>query len=344
VDYVRLQENPSRSRPRASERDELFSAGTGLFFAHNCLTPTTPSICRDNGAPVQVGGSNGPQRGGKGSNWEGGVHEPAVWGGGLIPPARRGAELPRASAGAFAIADAHATFLARAGLSLVDPNPRAPAPVDGLDVWDWVQGAVPMSPRIAAGLPLDHLNYPFQGRSIVGAYIKGDLKLIVGPPGGEQQASWYGGAPDYFSPNASMPVPPIDATACNQNIAPGGCLFNLTADPNEHEDIAATQPGLFTAMMADFVALNATYHPAYIVRFVAPTPSLPFRSNTKQWGRLSQQHRPTSPRRCRPARKMRRAPSRCCPKTTSQLRRGARSPTHRICECVRGGGGGGGGF
>ena len=193
------------------------------------------------------------------------MHEPAVWGGGLIPPARRGAELPRASAGAFAIADAHATFLALAGLSPVDPNPRAPAPVDGLDVWDWVQGAVPMSPRIAAGLPLDHLNYPFQGRSIVGAYIKGDLKLIVGPPGGEQQASWYGGAPDYFSPNASMPVPPINFAACDQNEAPGGCLFNLTADPNEHEDIAGSQPALFASMMAEFVAWNATYHPPYIV-------------------------------------------------------------------------------
>ena len=220
----------------------------------------------DNGAPVQVGGSNGPQRGGKGSNWEGGVHQPAVWGGGLIPPSRRGVELPRAAAGAFAIADAHATFLARAGLPLADPNPRAPAPVDGLDVWDWVLGSgAPMSPRITAGLPLDHLNYPFQNRGLVGAYIKGDLKLIVGAPGGEGQAAWYGGPPAYFTPNASMPMPPINVFACDQAVAPGGCLFNLTSDPNEHEDIAAAQPALFAAMMADFVALNSTYHPPWIV-------------------------------------------------------------------------------
>ena len=210
---------------------------------------------------MQVGGSNGAQRGGKGSNWEGGVHEPAVWGGGLIPPGRRGASLPRASAGAFAIADAHATFLARAGLSLTDPNPRAPAPVDGVDVWGWVMGGPTMSPRIVKGLPLDHLNF----NNLTGAYIKGDLKLIVGGEGGELQAGWFGGPPLYFTPNASVPVPPINQSACKSSVAPGGCLFNLTADPYEHEDIALAAPGLFASMMADFLALNASYHPPLIV-------------------------------------------------------------------------------
>jgi hypothetical protein len=42
---VRLQAAPSRSRPRANERDELPLARTGayLFFARNFLTPATPS-------------------------------------------------------------------------------------------------------------------------------------------------------------------------------------------------------------------------------------------------------------------------------------------------------------
>jgi hypothetical protein len=41
---VRLQEAPSRSRPRANERDEPFPARMGayLFFARNVLTPPTP--------------------------------------------------------------------------------------------------------------------------------------------------------------------------------------------------------------------------------------------------------------------------------------------------------------
>lgn len=226
----------------------------------------------DNGAPVQVAGSNGDLRGGKGSNWEGGVRERAIFSGGLIPPARRGATLPRAK-GAFHVADVHATFLARAGLSLDDPNPRAPTPVDGIDVYDWVLGNVDKSPRTELGMPLDHLNYNVT-LGITGAYIKGDLKLIVGVPtqpdnalasSGVEQATWYGGPPLYFTPNASMPSPPIGQSACHNTVPPFACLFNLTEDPTEHVDIAATRAELLAPMMADFLALNDTFHPPPIV-------------------------------------------------------------------------------
>ncbi len=225
----------------------------------------------DNGTPVTVGGSNGPLRGGKGSNWEGGVRERAIWSGGLIPASRRGVTIPRAK-GAFHVTDAHATFLARAGLSPADPNPRAPAPVDGMDVFDWILGSVELSPRTEAGMPLDHLNFDPSG--VTGAYIKGDLKILVGVPpqphnpyasSGTEQASWFGGPPLYFSPNASMPHPPTNQSACWNTVAPFACLFNLTADPTEHEDIAAARPDLLAPMLAEFLAFNATFHPPPIV-------------------------------------------------------------------------------
>jgi hypothetical protein len=57
----------------------------------------------------------------------------------------------------------------------------------------------------------------------------------------------------------------MNQTACWNTVAPFACLFNLTADPTEHVDIAASHPDLLAAMMADFVALNATFHPPYIV-------------------------------------------------------------------------------
>jgi arylsulfatase B len=226
----------------------------------------------DNGAPVNVAGSNGGLRGGKGSNYEGGVRERAIFAGGLVPPARHGVTLPRAQ-GAFHVTDVHATFLARAGLSTIDPNPRAPAPVDGMDVWDWVLGTVRNSPHTQAGMPLDHLNYDTVA-GLTGAYIKGDLKLIIGAPprednpwadAGVSQATWFGGPPLYFSPNASLPNPPTNQTACLNTIPPFACLFNLTADPTEHFDLAKSSPGLLADMMADFVALNTSFHPPYIV-------------------------------------------------------------------------------
>jgi hypothetical protein len=122
-------------------------------------------------------------------------------------------------------------------------------------------------------MPLDHLNYDAVA-GLTGAYIKGDLKLLVGAPprpdnpwaGSEvSQASWFGGAPLFFSPNASMPAPPLNQTACWNTVPPYGCLFNLTADPTEHVDIAADSPALLAEMMADFVALNASFHPPYEV-------------------------------------------------------------------------------
>ena len=62
-----------------------------------------------------------------------------------------------------------------------------------------------------------------------------------------------------------MPVPPINQSACVNTVAPFACLFNLTADPTEHVDMAAAHPELLASMMADFLALNATYHPPWIV-------------------------------------------------------------------------------
>ena len=47
----------------------------------------------DNGSPVFVGGSNHPLRGGKGSNWEGGVRVPTFVTGGLLPSKQRGKSL-----------------------------------------------------------------------------------------------------------------------------------------------------------------------------------------------------------------------------------------------------------
>lgn len=208
----------------------------------------------DNGAPVQVGGSNFPLRGSKGSNWEGGVRVPAVVSGGLLPAAQRGTVAPP-GAGVAHMVDLYATFLGLAGLPAADPG--GPAPVDSLDLWPFLSGAAPASPRAdATGVPtvLDHNMF---SASASGALIAGGWKLLVGPRGGEPFASWYG----RFSPNASHPAPIINETACGSDGPHGGCLFDLRADPEERTDLAAAQPARLAQLQAAFAALEKTYHP-----------------------------------------------------------------------------------
>ena len=42
---------------------------------------------------------------------------------------------------------------------------------------------------------------------------------------------------------------------------PSGCLFDLEADPAEHDDLAAALPETFDAMLRTFMSYNASYHP-----------------------------------------------------------------------------------
>jgi arylsulfatase B len=206
----------------------------------------------DNGAPVQVGGSNGLLRGGKGSNWEGGFRCPAIVSGGALPAARRGTTT--AGTGFMHIVDLYATFLSLAGVS--DPSdPGGPAPVESMNVWPWLSGAAPTSPRTS--IALDHSMYAVGTQGVWGALRVGDLKLLVGARGGEPQASWYG----EFSPNASVPNPSLDYYACGNDSPTGGCVFNISADPTEHVDLAPTRPDLLAPLLAAFRALNASYHP-----------------------------------------------------------------------------------
>ena len=213
----------------------------------------------DNGSPPSVAGSNYPLRGGKSANFEGGVRVPAFVSGGLVPASQRGTT----ARGLIHIVDWYATFATLAGLNpAADPAPGLPA-VDGVNLWDWLVGSANASPR--TGIVLDHSIYdpcpqcpsPHQGAGlgIHGALISGRWKLLVGPKGGSYLASWYG----LFSPNASGNIG--DATACGNDSPCGGCLFDLQADPTEHVDLCATESQVFQQLLAEFVALNSTYHP-----------------------------------------------------------------------------------
>lgn len=201
---------------------------------------------------MQVGGSNYPLRGGKGSNWEGGIRTPAVVSGGLLPAARRGTTL---TDGFVHIGDLYATFLSLAGLPADDPSPTAPVSVEAVDAWPWLSGANATPPR--ATLVLEHNAYTVNTTGRYGAMLAGDYKLLVGPKGGEAQADWYG----WFSPNASAPQPSIAYYACGNDSPAGGCLFDLVRDPNETTDLSAAQPGLMASLLSQWHAYDDSYHP-----------------------------------------------------------------------------------
>eukprot|EP00463_Aulacantha_scolymantha_P003550 TRINITY_DN4420_c0_g1_i1.p1 TRINITY_DN4420_c0_g1~~TRINITY_DN4420_c0_g1_i1.p1 ORF type:complete len:201 (+),score=18.93 TRINITY_DN4420_c0_g1_i1:271-873(+) len=159
----------------------------------------------DNGSPVRVGGSNAPLRGGKGSNWEGGIHVPAFITGGVVPRAMYGQTL----SGLVHVSDWYATFSAVAGLGGIAEK-YGPAPPNSINMWPYLTGQVADSPHTE--LVHDHHMFtnassayncrgqsPFQmpGYLSLGAIRSGKYKLNSWCA---KTASWYG----QFSPNMTM--------------------------------------------------------------------------------------------------------------------------------------------
>lgn len=172
---------------------------------------------------------------------------------GYLPAGQKGKKLK----GPIHIADWYSTFISLAGLDPTDSNPYSPSAVDGVNQWPWLSGQVAASQRNVVVLDHDLYNKGPQGQAY-GAIIVGKYKLLIGS---QTWSSWYGGPQNnFFTPNESVPNPP-NVRACSF-AAP--CLFDLSVDPTEHNDIA-TQPGS-AAIIADIVTnhwnpLYNDYHP-----------------------------------------------------------------------------------
>lgn len=181
----------------------------------------------DNGGPEDIqesGANNYPLRGGKYSWYEGGVRGTAFVSGGFLPSSVQGTN----QSGIIHISDWYRTWIELAGVDATDFIAAAAGlpPIDSLNVWDLITGVNSTSPRVE--IPLSPT-----------AFISGNYKLLLGP---NDQATWSG--PQY--PNSSSvnsPVVPGPILKC-----PNGCLFDVLNDPTEHNDIAAQNPGIVTAM------------------------------------------------------------------------------------------------
>ena len=210
-------------------------------------------LTSDNGGPIyddgNAGANNWPLRGGKTSNWEGGVRGNGIVSGGLLPLSRRGV----IETGFVSIADWYATLCALAGVDKTDTRAAAAGlpPVDSINLWPMLSGTNTTPPRteIILGMPFisssNSIGDPYLG---VQALIRADgYKLIIGTT---HQNVWTG--PQY--PNASTKWPNTG------NDCSHGCLYNVFTDETEHNDVASSFPDIVTSMRARISELNSTMY------------------------------------------------------------------------------------
>jgi arylsulfatase I/J len=211
---------------------ELVSALKGRGMWDNLLFVTSS----DNGGPEYPGGgaNNYPLRGGKVTDWQGGIRVNAFVSGGFLPEKMRGQK----TEGYVHLADWYGTFCNIAGVDPVDKKAAAAnlPPVDSLNMWPLISGESPTSPRTDI-------------YASIHAMISGDYKILLGRM---EQAGWTG--PQY--PNQTNPNGGISASV---NCGDTGCLFNIKEDPEERHDLASTMPDMLKEMKTKFVKLNETY-------------------------------------------------------------------------------------
>jgi arylsulfatase A-like enzyme len=182
-------------------------------------------------------------QGGKLSFWEGGIRVPGIVSGGALPLKQRGSALE----GYFHVADVLETLRAIGGATTpaVDPVAAAAglAPIDSINQWAYITGNTSTAPRTVV---------PVSSQ----AYIDGDYKLLVGS---QPSAFWQG--PQY--PNSTTPnngtgiVPDTIKEDCGST----GCLFDISSDPTEHNNLAASMPAKAATMLQSLQAVIDTISP-----------------------------------------------------------------------------------
>jgi len=216
--------------------DEVVGKLVAALKANDMWANTLLVFVSDNGGPIYnpAGANNFPHKGGKYSDWEGGVRTNAFVAGGFVPATARGQTTP----GLVHMADWYATFCALAGIDKNDTRAAAAGlpPVDGLDVWPALRGA----PSAASPRREVHLSSQ--------ALLLGRYKLVAGV---QPMTGWTG--PVY--PNNTGAQPGFYPKGWKHDCGAGE-LYDVFSDPTEHENLATSRPDVLATLQARLAALN----------------------------------------------------------------------------------------
>lgn len=192
-------------------------------------------ISSDNGGPIGAGANNYPLKGGKMTDWQGGVRVNAFVSGGYLPINMRGQKTDEY----IHIADWYSTLCFLAG---IDPTDETAAkynlpPIDSLNMWPLISGKNKTSPRV--DIPVSNMTL-----------ISGDYKILTGTL---NQACWTGPQ----SPNVT--TPPEVGVKIRQDCGMEGCLYNIKNDPEEYDNLALKLPDKLEEMQRKLSAYQKTY-------------------------------------------------------------------------------------
>ena len=198
----------------------------------------------DNGGAIYnpAGGNNHPLKGGKMSDWEGGIRSTAFVSGGYVPKEKRGTS----SSALLHVSDWYRTFCHLAGG--VDPEDAAAVglpKVDGIDVSLILFGNSSDDDIITAANQMneDRVLHISEQTIIVGQY-----KLISGI---QAMSGWTGA----LYPNNTGTQPTYIPLSWNHDCKDGE-LYNIFSDPNEHENVAAIYPEIVLSLQNKLLELN----------------------------------------------------------------------------------------
>ncbi|XP_046580313.1 arylsulfatase B-like [Haliotis rubra] len=243
--------------------DEGIGNITSALNATGQLENTLIVFSTDNGGTIYDGGNNWPLRGWKGTLWEGGFHGVGfVYGDMLKNKGTVNNQL-------IHVSDWFPTLVGVAG-----GNTNGTKPLDGFDQWKTIsEGGA--SPRKELLHNIDILTQPkgaklfnntFDTR-IRAAIRVGDWKLITGDPG---NGSWI--PPPHLSKEAVM-----DKDDKAKNL----WLFDIAKDPNEHNDLSASQSDIVKKLLDRLEYYQKT---AIAPRYPDPDPKCDPKLHGGVWG------------------------------------------------------------